>query len=42
MPVTAVNMNYAGPIMGAVILFALADWTVNGRKRFTVPVEKDG
>ena len=37
-PVTAVTMNYAGPIMGFVILFALADWFVSGKKRFQVPV----
>ena len=42
MPVTAVNMNYAGPIIGGVILFALLDWAISGRKRFTVPVDKSG
>ena len=25
MPVTALNMNYGGPVMGAVIVFALVD-----------------
>lgn len=39
MPVTGENMNYAGPILVFVILFALADWFVSGRKRFKVPVE---
>ena len=39
MPVTGVNMNYAGPIMGAVLIFALLDWCVTGRKRFKAPVE---
>lgn len=36
-PVTGENMNYAGPVMGAVLLFALVDWFVNGRKRWTGP-----
>ncbi|EON66704.1 hypothetical protein W97_05950 [Coniosporium apollinis CBS 100218] len=39
-PVTAVNMNYAGPILVAVILLALVDWFVSGRKRFVVPTSK--
>lgn len=42
MPVTALNMNYGGPVMGAVILFALVDWFIWGRKRFSVPVGKVG
>jgi amino acid transporter len=32
-PVTAANMNYGGPAMGAVILFAVLDWVISGRKR---------
>lgn len=39
MPVTGTNMNYAGPIIGAVLIFALADWCITGRKRFRPPVE---
>lgn len=39
MPVTAESMNYAGPILGFVLLFALSDWFIDGRKRFQVPVE---
>lgn len=35
-PVTWVTMNYAGPIMGAVLVFAIADWCINGRKRFVL------
>jgi hypothetical protein len=42
MPVTALNMNYGGPVMGAVILFALVDWFIWGRKRFSVPIGKVG
>lgn len=38
-PVTSANMNYGGPVMGAVILFALLDWTISGRKRFVAPIE---
>jgi choline transport protein len=38
LPVTGSNMNYAGPIVGAIILFALLDWCISGRKRFEVPV----
>lgn len=39
-PVTAKNMNYGGPVMGAVILFALLDWAISGRKRFKGPTER--
>jgi len=38
LPVTASNMNYAGPIIGAIILGALLDWFISGHKRFKVPV----
>jgi LPXTG-motif cell wall-anchored protein len=38
LPVTGSNMNYAGPLLGAVILGALLDWVISGRKRFQVPV----
>ena len=37
-PVTAENMNYAGPICIGVICLALLDWFTTGRKRFKVPV----
>jgi len=40
MPVTAVNMNYAGPLVLAVILLALGDWFISGRFRFQIPVLK--
>lgn len=39
-PVTAANMNYGGPVMGAVILFALLDWFTSGRKRWKGPTEQ--
>ncbi|KAK3718215.1 hypothetical protein LTR37_005330 [Vermiconidia calcicola] len=37
LPVTAVNVNYAGPVLGAVLVFALVEWCVNGRRRWTGP-----
>ncbi|TVY84610.1 Choline transport protein [Lachnellula suecica] len=40
LPVTAANMNYAGPLVGAIILIALGDWFVSGRKRFEVPIAR--
>lgn len=39
LPVTADYFNYAGPILGAVILGAIVDYAINGRKRFSVPVK---
>lgn len=38
LPVDRLNFNYAGPIVGAVIIGALLDWCISGRKRFQVPV----
>lgn len=38
LPVDAVNMNYAGPIVGAVVVAAMLDWCLFGKKRFRVPV----
>lgn len=40
LPVDGLTMNYAGPIVGAVILGALFDWCVSGRKRFQVPIAR--
>jgi choline transport protein len=39
LPVTSTNMNYAGPIIGGVLIFALLDWFISGRTRFITPVE---
>jgi choline transport protein len=39
-PVTGLNMNYAGPLVLAVILAALGDWFISGRHRFEVPVPR--
>jgi choline transport protein len=41
LPVTKDNMNYAGPLIGAVILGALVDWVISGRKRFQIPVARN-
>lgn len=41
LPVDRWNMNYAGPIVGAVISAAGIDWCISGRKRFSVPVASD-
>jgi hypothetical protein len=39
-PVTAVNMNYAGPLVLGVMIIAVADWIFRGRHRFEVPVPR--
>lgn len=38
LPVTKDNMNYAGPILAAVVLGALGHWFIRGRKTFKMPV----
>lgn len=40
LPVTASNMNYAGPILLAIILCGIADWFISGHKRFKFPVAR--
>jgi len=40
LPVTAQNMNYAGPIMLIIIIGALVDWSISGHKRFEIPVAR--
>lgn len=39
-PVTAQNMNWAGPAMGGVILWAIIDYFTTGRKRWTAPIDR--
>jgi choline transport protein len=39
LPVTKDNMNYAGPIFGAVVLGALAHWFLGARKTFRMPAK---
>jgi amino acid transporter len=36
-PVSAENMNYAGPVLGFVLLFACVDWIVRGRHKWEGP-----
>lgn len=36
-PVSASNMNYAGPLVLAVALIAICDWFISGRTRFKLP-----
>jgi choline transport protein len=38
LPVDAMNMNYAGPIVGAVIVAAMLDWGLFRKRRFRIPV----
>ncbi|KAF1954363.1 amino acid transporter [Byssothecium circinans] len=40
LPVTKDNMNYAGPIFGAVIIGALGHWFLRARKTFKMPVTR--
>ncbi|QKX55472.1 uncharacterized protein TRUGW13939_02565 [Talaromyces rugulosus] len=39
-PVTADNMNYAGPVFGGMALLLLVDWFVRGRRRFQGPLKE--
>jgi choline transport protein len=38
LPVNGTNFNYAGPLVGAIVIGGLLDWSVSGRKRFRVPI----
>jgi len=38
LPVTKDNMNYAGPIFGAVVLGAFVHWFAKARKTFKLPI----
>jgi choline transport protein len=40
LPVTGANMNYAGPILLAIIICGITDWFVSGHKRFEFPVPR--
>ncbi|KAL5117829.1 hypothetical protein ACEQ8H_004303 [Pleosporales sp. CAS-2024a] len=40
LPVTKDNMNYAGPIFGAVVLGALGHWFMRARKTFQLPTAR--
>ncbi|KAK3068501.1 hypothetical protein LTR53_013872 [Teratosphaeriaceae sp. CCFEE 6253] len=40
MPVTAATLNWAGPILAAVIVIAVTQWFVSGSKNFVVPKDE--
>jgi choline transport protein len=40
LPVTGLNMNYASPVFIAVMLFAVINYFVRARKRFTGPIKE--
>ncbi|KAJ5673813.1 amino acid permease [Penicillium macrosclerotiorum] len=37
LPVTGENMNYAGPVLGFVMVFACGDWIFRGRHKWEGP-----
>lgn len=39
-PVTAANMNYAGPVFLGVALLLCIDWLVRGKDRFRGPLKE--
>lgn len=39
-PVSAMTMNYAGPVFLGLVLIALADWIVRGRKFYDGPIRE--
>ncbi|KXG51260.1 Amino acid/polyamine transporter I [Penicillium griseofulvum] len=40
LPVTAENMNYAGPVLGFVMVLACVDWVIRGRHKWEGPMMK--
>lgn len=42
LPLTWNTMNYAGPILGVVIILAAVDWFTTGKRRFVVPTSPVG
>lgn len=42
LPLSWETMNYGGPILGIVIIFAIADWFITGKRRFKVPTSMHG
>ena len=41
-PVTAVTMNYAGPVFGVVLILAVLDWVFRGRNYYNGPIQEIG
>lgn len=40
LPVTAINMNYCGPVFGGLIILLLLDWVFRGRRTFRGPLKE--
>ena len=40
LPVTADNMNYSGPVFGALVVLLLIFWVISGRHKFTGPLKE--
>lgn len=40
LPVTPATMNWAGPILGTVIIIALSQWFMGGRTNFRLPKDE--
>jgi len=40
LPVTADNMNYAGPVFGGLLVLLLIYWVISGRHTFTGPLKE--
>lgn len=40
LPVDRLNMNYASPVFVAVMIFAVINYYVRARKRFTGPIKE--
>ena len=40
MPVSAANMNWAGPILAAVLVIAVSQWFMGGREQFHIPLDE--
>jgi hypothetical protein len=39
-PVTALNMNYAGPVFLGLCILLLGDWIFRGKKSYTGPLKE--
>jgi amino acid transporter len=40
LPVTAQNMNYAGPVFLGLCVLLVGDWLIRGRRTFTGPLKE--
>jgi choline transport protein len=39
-PVTALNMNYAGPVFVGLCILLVCDWLIRGKRRYTGPLKE--